>query len=827
MRVVRFPSKSVLITALILSVLMHQHLGRADDESHDDVPAGTLDDEDSREEDDDKDSDYSAPNQEETNQPNGAPGRCKYLQYLVNAGSKSGTVLAKLDCGPQSLRYSIQSVPYEAKLTSTQTGEVTLEEDLPPYIISIGYHVSVLYRENDTVFDELQLHQSLFNSTVGRKNCSQYAKEAIGNGDEKTARNIFTECPIDFEGQVSLTCTSSGRWTPNSLVNCIRRSDLERISTLTEIVFTNQHNLTDVQISEQVDAIAARLNDSVTAIAAVSSVDIKMSLCVMDRLSLTVRQANVSVPGGTFMKLASVSNELISADVETWLALANETHDEGASLLSIMDLLAASTLDTVRNESFLAMENIAVQLSYGNGDIHFPNIYQQYPSNQWFNLSGNAIFLPKTAFTGPLTYSVIEYRGVIEKFRIDPERQKRFNKERLFTLGSNVLTLTVNTQEKTIQSNVKLTFSLGNVTNDTTPYCGFLDTSASELGIWSTRGCFVESFINNTVVCSCNHLTNFAVLMSPFKVSTRRELSVISITGCIISITCLAATAIVYSVVWRHVKSDRSFLHVNLSVCLIVGYIIFLVGVEETSNRAGCTVVAVLLHYFCLTVFMTMLAEGLEIYKSVIYVFDKRSLLKILLPVIYGVPVVIVGITLAVTKWKAYTSKHLCWLPVDKGVIWAFVAPVLFILLINLGILMYIVRVMQSRKYMSNKNIEQRTRSVIRAVFMLSPILGVTWIFGVFSVNEDLVVFQYIFAILNSLQGLFVFICFCIMSPQIREGIYATRKSYRRKSIEKGKGMLSQSIFRHSEKSKDIAKEDESSSTLKASNGKQEFLQRL
>ncbi len=35
---------------------------------------------------------------------------------------------------------------------------------------------------------------------------------------------------------------------------------------------------------------------------------------------------------------------------------------------------------------------------------------------------------------------------------------------------------------------------------------------------------------------------------------------------------------------------------------------------------------------------------------------------------------------------------------------------------------------------------------------MISPILGVAWLFGVFAVNEDLVAFQYVFAVCNSLQ---------------------------------------------------------------------------
>lgn len=34
----------------------------------------------------------------------------------------------------------------------------------------------------------------------------------------------------------------------------------------------------------------------------------------------------------------------------------------------------------------------------------------------------------------------------------------------------------------------------------------------------------------------------------------------------------------------------------------------------------------------------------------------------------------------------------------------------------------------------------------------LMPLLGVTWVIGLFAVNEDTIVFAWIFAVLNSLQ---------------------------------------------------------------------------
>jgi len=43
-------------------------------------------------------------------------------------------------------------------------------------------------------------------------------------------------------------------------------------------------------------------------------------------------------------------------------------------------------------------------------------------------------------------------------------------------------------------------------------------------------------------------------------------------------------------------------------------------------------------------------------------------------------------------------------------------------------------------------------RDLLKAVIVLLPLLGITWIIGILAVNEDTQAFAWIFAILNSLQ---------------------------------------------------------------------------
>ena len=54
---------------------------------------------------------------------------------------------------------------------------------------------------------------------------------------------------------------------------------------------------------------------------------------------------------------------------------------------------------------------------------------------------------------------------------------------------------------------------------------------------------------------------------------------------------------------------------------------------------------------------------------------------------------------------------------------------------------------------------------------MLVVLLGLTWSFGLFYISEHTVVMAYLFTIMNSLQGLFIFIFHCAMNEKVKRSI--------------------------------------------------------
>eukprot|EP00058_Branchiostoma_floridae_P021418 XP_002606908.1 hypothetical protein BRAFLDRAFT_91677 [Branchiostoma floridae] len=90
---------------------------------------------------------------------------------------------------------------------------------------------------------------------------------------------------------------------------------------------------------------------------------------------------------------------------------------------------------------------------------------------------------------------------------------------------------------------------------------------------------------------------------------------------------------------------------------------------------------------------------------------------------------------------------------------------------INFGFLIIALRVVYSHK--SGKKMKHfktgtKFKSWIRGSLTLLCLLGVTWVFGVLYLDRGTIVFAYVFAITNSLQGLFIFIFHCLLNEKVQ-----------------------------------------------------------
>ncbi|XP_060606060.1 adhesion G protein-coupled receptor B1-like [Ruditapes philippinarum] len=113
--------------------------------------------------------------------------------------------------------------------------------------------------------------------------------------------------------------------------------------------------------------------------------------------------------------------------------------------------------------------------------------------------------------------------------------------------------------------------------------CTFMSENSTT---WMKEGCYVKTSGSTTTTCDCNHLTNFAILMSPWTENSAETetLRIITIVGCSFSTLGLVITVMIHLYMWRYLKSDRATILMHLCVAMATSYVIFLGGVDRTNN---------------------------------------------------------------------------------------------------------------------------------------------------------------------------------------------------------------------------------------------------
>ncbi|NWR89187.1 AGRD2 protein, partial [Furnarius figulus] len=309
-----------------------------------------------------------------------------------------------------------------------------------------------------------------------------------------------------------------------------------------------------------------------------------------------------------------------------------------------------------------------------------------------------------------------------------------------------------------------------------------LHVSPDAGGMWSTAGCSVGTSFRDSTACFCNHTTNFAILLQVYEMQTTTKeeftLQTLTFIGCGVSFCALIVTFILFLVV-RVPKSERTTVHKNLIFALAAGEALLMFSELAKSNQMLCFMVTASLHLFFMAAFSWMLVEGLLLWSKVVAVnMSEDRRMKFYYVTGWGLPVLIVGVTLA-TSFDKYVAENRCWLNTQTNVIWAFVGPVLFILAVNTFVLLRVVVVTvssarrRSKMLTPNSSLENQIGVQIWAtakpILVLLPVLGLTWVCGV--LVHLSIIWAYVFIVLNSLQGLYIFLVYAIYNSEVRNAI--------------------------------------------------------
>uniref|UniRef100_A0A9L0JR13 Adhesion G protein-coupled receptor E2 n=1 Tax=Equus asinus TaxID=9793 RepID=A0A9L0JR13_EQUAS len=301
--------------------------------------------------------------------------------------------------------------------------------------------------------------------------------------------------------------------------------------------------------------------------------------------------------------------------------------------------------------------------------------------------------------------------------------------------------------------------------------CVFWEHSRSESGHWATTGCTMVGTRDTSTTCQCTHLSSFALPSS----WEDPVLDVITYVGLSLSLLCLLLAALTF-LLCRVIQNTSTSLHLQLSLCLFLAHLLFLMAVDRTEIQVLCALIAGALHYLYLASFTWMLLEGLHLFLTarnltvVNYSSVSRFMKWLMFPVGYGVPAVIVAIS-AASRPHLYGTSTRCWLNTDKGFIWAFLGPVCTIFSINLAFFLMTFWIVKNKLSSLSSDVStlKNTRMLTFKATAQLFILGCTWCLGILQVGPAAHVMAYLFTIINSLQGVFIFLVYCLLSQQVQQ----------------------------------------------------------
>ncbi|XP_014782543.1 adhesion G-protein coupled receptor G6 [Octopus bimaculoides] len=306
----------------------------------------------------------------------------------------------------------------------------------------------------------------------------------------------------------------------------------------------------------------------------------------------------------------------------------------------------------------------------------------------------------------------------------------------------------------------------------TNPQCVYWHESPEQNNShWSTEDCDIAtSGPGEKVLCSCHLLTSYALLMeSDENEGDTKNNHLLSFISSGISLLCLILTMIVHVCSTNLWKLTDSKMLVNMCSSLTVANLVFVVGLlgYGTEITAVCKAMAVLIHYFILTSLMWKVVEAFHIYLDVVRKTYQTSSVKRSSILAWGLPAVIVIITLATNDTNNYIRiGQFCWLP-NSYFYGAFLGPVMIILTFNITMFFLVMYRLISK---SNDKKFEHASNKARIFGMAGSclLLGVPCILAFLLFDKTTKLIITLLAIFSVLQGLFIFIFYCICKKDAR-----------------------------------------------------------
>ncbi|XP_062245861.1 adhesion G-protein coupled receptor G1-like [Platichthys flesus] len=358
-------------------------------------------------------------------------------------------------------------------------------------------------------------------------------------------------------------------------------------------------------------------------------------------------------------------------------------------------------------------------------------------------------------------------------------------------MGGLVLAVTAGSQPVgNLPQPIKLTFTQTRQMEYRT--CVFWQELDNGTGIWSTYGCNTND-TGAVVICSCNHLSFFAVLVNPnLSVDETHSmgLSYINYIGSALSVVFTVMSLIIYICLQQQRPEKVIGVHIQLSGAVLCLHLSFLLCsfwvwlINEDDEGWVCRFLGLFLHWSLMATFCWTALEGFHLYLLLVQVFNiyvRRYLLKLSL-VGWGLPTLIAVVCGSLDVYGKYSLKlsdakdqnstvQICWMRSEftPNLVVHYITTVAvpcMVILYNacmLGLVVFKLwgvrgssRDADSSRSWKKVNTGKRLWKDFVTVLGLSFVLGLPW--SLASATYISLPGIYLFTILNSLQGVFLFL---------------------------------------------------------------------
>uniref|UniRef100_A0A8C5MF21 Adhesion G protein-coupled receptor F5-like n=1 Tax=Leptobrachium leishanense TaxID=445787 RepID=A0A8C5MF21_9ANUR len=664
--------------------------------------------------------------------------------------------------------------------TTTTTASTTTSAPLPP-LADIKVHpikINIACKDTQTVkccFSKNEQFTVTFTNSTNVDGPGAGACYVAPDGKQTQTpdgSNYIASCKrSDETGSITYTCNNT-RWETNETCVSKKLFNLwvisESLSNISQIEITLPEFLQDLS-----------------------------DLSLLEKNKISGSQENIKL----LLKIIStVSDPKINVTVNE----STTQHYINAVDVLVQNSTAWQNITYLGSQVLQAVENFTLKIKNGNFNTNTsnPNVQLQQrtlSSSQTYNadfslgdLTGNVAINKDALPSSNTTITSVAYSTM--KDILPP----------IENTSLNGLVISTKIKERKDFSNFDISLSFKMDRNSLIePQCVYWDFTQNQSIGWNNKSCS-PTIQKDVVICNCNHLTSFTVLMSG---KSELYLEIITYIGVGISIASLVITLIIEYIVWRSViKNKTSYLRhvclVNIAVSLLIADIWLMIGVglEKYPRSDACIAGAFFSFYFYLALFFWMLATGLLLFHRMIFTLQdlsRKTLMITAFSLGYGCPLIIAVVTVASTAPRyVFTSGKFCWLNYEKTEsmsFLAFVVPALTIVFINFIIMLVVISKLLRPSVGERPGNEEKfvLNQIAKSVTVLTPLLGLTWGFGLgLLFHPQDMALNGIFAILNSLQGLFILISTVLLDKKVRNTVkdsiswsnWSTRKTRLRSS---------------------------------------------